>query len=110
MCVPRSRGCRPFGRLFIRAEAGYSASPCLHRRCSFREPHVNHSSNPPAGEPQSSAGDPQPAEAPHSDFAPTRPDEDGEHPSGWWPESADGQCSEHAALFAASQPAPLSVV
>ena len=48
---------------------------------------MNHSSNPPAGEPQSSAGDPQPAEAPHSDFAPTRPDEDGEHPSGWWPES-----------------------
>jgi len=28
----------------------------------------------------------------------------------WWSESADGRCSEDAALFAASQPAPLSVV
>lgn len=28
----------------------------------------------------------------------------------WWSESIDGRCSEDAALFAASQPAPLSVV
>ena len=28
----------------------------------------------------------------------------------WWSESSDGRCSESAALFAASQPAPLSVV
>ena len=28
----------------------------------------------------------------------------------WWSESTDGRCSEGAALFAASQPAPLSVV
>ena len=28
----------------------------------------------------------------------------------WWSESTDGRCSENAALFAASQPAPLTVV
>ena len=28
----------------------------------------------------------------------------------WWSESVDGRCSEGAALFAASQPAPLNVV
>jgi hypothetical protein len=27
-----------------------------------------------------------------------------------WAEAADGRCSEDAALFAASQPAPLSIV
>jgi len=34
-------------------------------------------------------------------------DQQGPH---WWSESVDGRCSESAALFAASQPAPLSVV
>ncbi len=35
------------------------------------------------------------------------PDKQGSH---WWSESTDGRCSEDAALFAASQPAPLSIV
>lgn len=30
--------------------------------------------------------------------------------SRWWSEAADGQCSEEAAQFAASQPAALSIV
>ncbi len=34
-------------------------------------------------------------------------DEQGAH---WWSESTDGRCSEDAALFAASQLTPLSVV
>jgi len=49
-------------------------------------------------------------EAAQSDFAHTRPDGSTDAAGDWWPESADGQCSESAALFAASQPAPLSVV
>ena len=49
-------------------------------------------------------------DAAHSDFAATGPDEDLEPALDWWPESADGQCSENAALFAASQSAPLNVV
>ena len=32
------------------------------------------------------------------------------HPGDLWPEAADAQCSEHAALFAGTQPAPLTVV
>ena len=28
----------------------------------------------------------------------------------WWSESTDGRCSESAALFAESQPAPLTIV
>lgn len=28
----------------------------------------------------------------------------------WWAEAADGRCSDEAAQFAASQPAPLSIV
>ena len=44
------------------------------------------------------------------EFAPTQMDENAENANDWWSESADGQCSENAALFAASQPAPLSIV
>lgn len=51
------------------------------------------------------------AAAAHSEFAPTQP---AAAPTDlepdWWSESTDGRCSESAALFAASQPAPLSVV
>jgi len=51
-------------------------------------------------------------EAAHSDFAVTRPFESDPNSlsAELWPESADGQCSQSAALFAASQPAPLNVV
>jgi hypothetical protein len=45
-------------------------------------------------------------EAKPSEFAATQPFDDDAR----WPESIDGQCSEHAALFAASQPAPLTIV
>lgn len=31
-------------------------------------------------------------------------------PGDFWPEAADAKCSESAALFASTQPAPLSVV
>jgi hypothetical protein len=71
---------------------------------------VNTTSTGQPGQPQPPAAELQHQEAAQSDFAPTRPEEDGEGQSGWWPESADGQCSESAALFAASQPAPLSIV
>lgn len=43
-------------------------------------------------------------------FPPTEIDEEGSNGNDWWSESADGRCSESAALFAASQPAPLSIV
>ncbi|MEO8856522.1 MAG: hypothetical protein ABI343_05970 [Burkholderiaceae bacterium] len=43
-------------------------------------------------------------------FAPTEIDEEAENSNDWWSESSDGRCSESAALFAASQPAPLSIV
>lgn len=46
----------------------------------------------------------------HTDFVPTQPDAADSAAPDWWPESADGQCSQSAALFAASQPAPLNVV
>ena len=52
----------------------------------------------------------QPGQAAVQPFAPTQIDDHPEHADDWWPESADGQCSENAALFAASQPAPLSIV
>lgn len=52
----------------------------------------------------------QPGEPAAQEFAPTQIDESAENANGWWPESSDGQCSENAALFAASQPAPLSIV
>lgn len=63
---------------------------------------------------ESSGHDPQaadPAEdgAP-SDFAATAPEASQELEPDWWFESTDGRCSESAALFAASQPAALSVV
>lgn len=63
-----------------------------------------------AGQPQPQDADVQHLEAAASDFAATQPGDAQESQPGWWPESADGQCSESAALFAASQPAPLSVV
>lgn len=44
------------------------------------------------------------------EFAATEVQERAEMEPGWWSESTDGQCSEYAALFAASQPAPLSIV
>jgi hypothetical protein len=50
----------------------------------------------------------QPDEAP--EFAATQMDETPEIETSWWAEATDGQCSESAALFAASQPAPLSIV
>jgi hypothetical protein len=52
----------------------------------------------------------QPGEATAQPFAPVQIDDNSERANDWWPESADGQCSASAALFAASQPAPLSVV
>ena len=44
------------------------------------------------------------------EFAATEPNGDPAAGTDWWSESTDGQCSESAALFAASQPAPLSIV
>ncbi len=71
-------------------------------------------SNIPKGQaadpPEPVAGASEHREAAQSDFAHTRPDGTTDAAGDWWPESADGQCSESAALFAASQPAPLSVV
>jgi len=55
------------------------------------------------------AGDPA-TDPPSREFAHTVPEQHPDNPSDWWSESADGQCSESAALFAASQPAPLSIV
>lgn len=54
-------------------------------------------------------------EIPATDFVATVVDMDTLEPRDkqgphWWSESVDGQCSENAALFAASQSAPLSVV
>ena len=49
-------------------------------------------------------------DAPPTDFEPTQTDSLEPGSPDWWPESADGQCSQSAALFAASQPAPLNVV
>ena len=45
-----------------------------------------------------------------TDFVPTQTEAIDSISPDWWPESADGQCSQSAALFAASQPAPLNVV
>ena len=36
--------------------------------------------------------------------------DDATRPGDLWPEAADARCSEFAALFAGTQPAPLSVV
>lgn len=74
---------------------------------------MNTTPNGPATGPQALEADARAQaheEAAHSDFAATRPDDGGDNNADWWPESADGQCSQSAALFAASQPAPLSVV
>ncbi len=54
---------------------------------------------------QGQAGDPTAQE-----FVPTQTDASSDKSTDWWSESTDGQCSESAALFAASQPAPLSIV
>lgn len=35
---------------------------------------------------------------------------DAERDTRWWPEAVDGRCGANAAEFAASQPAPLSIV
>lgn len=50
----------------------------------------------------SNAQDPQPLEPAPQALRDSDPD--------WWSECTDGRCSETAALFAESQPAPLSVV
>jgi len=72
---------------------------------------LNHPSTGRASEPQpAAAADDAHDEAAPSDFALTRPEGEQNDDTQWWPESADGQCSESAALFAASQPAPLNVV
>ena len=63
----------------------------------------------------------QPEQAPHepdgnagestaAGFAPTQIEEPSENLTDLWSEATDGHCSQNAALFAASQPAPLSVV
>jgi hypothetical protein len=44
------------------------------------------------------------------EFVSTQIDEDADAAKDWWSESTDGQCSENASLFAASQSAPLNVV
>ncbi len=54
-------------------------------------------------------------EIPATDFVATVIDVDALEPRDkqsphWWSESVDGRCSQNAAMFAASQPAPLSVV
>ena len=64
----------------------------------------------PRAQAQAAAEASQPGEAAAQPLAPTQIDDEPEHANDWWPESADGQCSESAALFAASQPAPLSIV
>ena len=60
------------------------------------------------------AADSQGTEPGHSvlpqEFVPTEIDANAANAADWWSESTDGQCSENAALFAASQPAPLSIV
>jgi hypothetical protein len=71
---------------------------------------VNSSTTNQAGHPQPDDADLEHREAAASDFAATRPVDAQDSQPGWWPESADGRCSESAALFAASQPAPLSIV
>ncbi len=53
---------------------------------------------------------PLPPADPATAFTKKQPEGEQENANDWWPESADGQCSESAALFAASQPAPLSIV
>ena len=63
----------------------------------------------------------QPEQPPHAvpadagdstsaEFEPTQTEERNQSLTDLWSESTDGQCSQNAALFAASQPAPLTVV
>ena len=60
------------------------------------------------------AADSQSADPGHSqlpqEFVATEIDLDSGNATDGWSEATDGQCSESAALFAASQPAPLSIV
>jgi len=58
---------------------------------------------------RATATDADAAQETASEFPATVPLPDDLEP-GVWAESSDGRCSEHAALFAASQPAPLSIV
>ena len=72
---------------------------------------MNQPSTGRASEPlTAAAADAAHDEAAPSDFVHTRPEPEQNDDTQWWPESADGQCSESAALFAASQPALLNVV
>jgi len=71
-----------------------------------------HAAAPPTATPEQT-GNPDTPEFAHTegqDFANTEAlEREGLDPQ-WWAEAADGRCSENAALFAASQPAPLNVV
>ena len=78
--------------------------------CPFGEPHLNTSTTDQTGHLRPDDAGIEHREAAASDFAPTRPVDAQDSQPGWWPESADGRCSQSAALFAASQPAPLSIV
>jgi hypothetical protein len=60
--------------------------------------------------PTGSTEQPEFAHTEVQDFANTEVQEREQLDPQWWSESTDGRCSEDAALFAASQPAPLNVV
>ena len=65
-------------------------------------------SHPAAGYSKPAA---QRAEITHDDAHPGATDFDAAtRPGDLWPEAADARCSEFAALFAGTQPAPLAVV
>lgn len=71
--------------------------------------------DPAEARPVASGSQPAATQAPlpeqnATDFANTELLEGTERDSTVWAEAADGRCSEDAALFAASQPAPLSIV
>lgn len=71
--------------------------------------------DPAAARPASAGRQPAATQAPLSeqgetDFANTELQERAERDSPVWAEAADGRCSEDAAVFAASQPAPLNIV
>ena len=75
--------------------------------------HSRPSPRVPAAAQQDRAGgtDKEDAFAATEQFAETQQMEDDlDVETSWWAEATDGQCSESAALFAASQPAPLSIV
>ncbi|HQX59817.1 MAG TPA: hypothetical protein PLT77_11845 [Burkholderiaceae bacterium] len=50
------------------------------------------------------------AQGPVARLVASGPDELDNRDPDWWSESTDGRCSETAALFAESQPAPLTIV